>query len=260
MEQIEEAVRCALDPTGNQTVKAQAMEYCEHVKSSPDGWQVCLQLFTKVPASSPEARLFALQTIESMIVGVGISASTSEAAANLSAVRQSLLQFVSEQYTGEKYSSEVGFLKNKLAHAITLLALATYPNHWPTFITDMVAMTGFPAATGAVTAESAKAVNAQAVDPSMVDFVIKVLGSLDEEMVNPVVPRGKEEVARNTLIKDTMRNEDVYRMAHTWLYTLAHMSATHPALARGTLRLIGVYVSWIDINLIVNEAFMTLLF
>ncbi|ORX68677.1 Xpo1-domain-containing protein [Linderina pennispora] len=248
MEQIEEAVRCALDPTSDPAVQAQAMEYCEQVKSSADGWQMCLQLFTKTPASSPEARLFALQAIESMIVGVGISASTSEAAANLSAVRQSLLQFVTEQYAGTKYSSEVGFIKNKLAHAITLLALATYPTHWPTFITDMVALTGFPAATGA------------GVDPSMVDFVIKILGSLDEEMVNPVVPRGKEEVARNTMIKDAMRTEDVHRLAHTWLYTLAHMSATHPDLARGTLRLIGVYVSWIDINLIVNEAFMMLLF
>ncbi|KAJ1953948.1 pre-tRNA nuclear export protein [Linderina pennispora] len=260
MEQIEEAVRCALDPTSDPAVQAQAMEYCEQVKSSADGWQMCLQLFTKTPASSPEARLFALQAIESMIVGVGISASTSEAAANLSAVRQSLLQFVTEQYAGTKYSSEVGFIKNKLAHAITLLALATYPTHWPTFITDMVSLTGFPAATGAVTAESAKSVSLQGVDPSMVDFVIKILGSLDEEMVNPVVPRGKEEVARNTMIKDTMRTEDVHRLAHTWLYTLAHMSATHPDLARGTLRLIGVYVSWIDINLIVNEAFMMLLF
>ncbi|KAJ1943491.1 pre-tRNA nuclear export protein [Kickxella alabastrina] len=124
----------------------------------------------------------------------------------------------------------------------------------------MISLAGLPDATGPLTEDSAKDVNTAAVNPFLVDFLIKVLASLDEEMVNPAVPRGSDEVARNTDIKDAMRVEDVDRMAHAWYSILAHMSATRPNLAEGALRLMGVYVSWIDINLIVNQPFMQILF
>ncbi|KAI8325618.1 Xpo1-domain-containing protein [Martensiomyces pterosporus] len=252
MEQIEEAVRCALNPSSDQAVVAQAMQYCEHVKASPDGWQLCLQLFTRIPESTPEARMFALQVIEAMLIGagVGVDQEDTATAAKLDAVRKSLLQFVSTQYAGPKYQSEVAFIKNKLAHSITLLALATYPAQWPTFVKDMISLSGIPEAGTSVSS----------INPSLLDFLLKVLSSLDEEMVNPTVPRGKAELARNTEIKDAMRIEDVNRMAHVWYNILVHMSGTHPELARSTLRLMGVYVSWIDINLIVNQPFMAVLF
>ncbi|KAJ1966482.1 pre-tRNA nuclear export protein [Dipsacomyces acuminosporus] len=260
MEQIEEAVHCALNPGSDQAIVAQAMQYCEHVKASPDGWQICLQLFTKVPESTPQARMFALQVIEAMLVSAGAGGNQADLATKLDVVRDSLLQFVSTQYAGPKYQAEVAFIKNKLAHSITMLALATYPARWPTFIKDMISLTGIPEATGPVTEDSAKSTDVASISPSLVDFLLKVLGSLDEEMVNPTVPRGKAELARNTEIKDAMRVEDVNRMAHVWYNVLVHMSNAHPELAKSTLRLIGVYVSWIDINLIVNQHFMAILF
>ncbi|KAJ2285063.1 3-oxo-5a-steroid 4- dehydrogenase, partial [Coemansia sp. RSA 2706] len=84
MEQIEQAVRCALDPESTPDVKAQ-------VKKSPDGWQVCLQLFTKVPERGSETRLFALQAIEAMIADAGTRGDASGAAAKLDTARKILL-------------------------------------------------------------------------------------------------------------------------------------------------------------------------
>ncbi|KAJ2780496.1 pre-tRNA nuclear export protein [Coemansia interrupta] len=260
MEQIEEAVRCALDPSSDRAVKAQATQYCESVKTSAEGWQVCLELFTNVPERIPEARMFALQVIDAMIVKAGVRGSESGASERLGAARKTLLGFVSTQYAGPKYQSEIPFLKNKLAHTITMLALASYPTQWPSFVSDMISMAGLPSVSGPLTEDSASAVNMAAVKPSLVDFMLKVFGALDEEMVNPTVPRGSEELARNTDIKDAMRVNDVNQMAYVWYAILAHMSSSYPELAKSTLRLIGVYVSWIDINLIVNQPYMRILY
>ncbi|KAJ1818077.1 pre-tRNA nuclear export protein, partial [Coemansia sp. RSA 2598] len=237
-----------------------ATEYCASVKASTEGWQVCLELFTNVPARIPEARMFALQVIDAMIMRAGIRGNENGAPERLEITRKELLKFVSTHYAGAGYQSEIPFLKNKLAHTITLLGLALYPAQWPTFIKDLLSLTGLPDTTGPITEDSAKAVNVAAVNPLLIDFVLRVLSSLDEEMVNPAVPRGSEEVARNTDIKDAMRVEDVSRMAHVWYSVLAHMSASYPDLARTSLKLMAVYVSWIDINLIVNEPFMRIVF
>ncbi|KAJ2621723.1 pre-tRNA nuclear export protein, partial [Coemansia sp. RSA 1694] len=185
MEQIVEAVRCALDPLTSQSVKTEATQYCESVKTSSDGWHACLELFTTTPEKTPESRLFALQVIDAMIIGAGIRGGESGAAAKLGATRSALLGFVSTRYAGPSYQNEPAFIKNTLAHTLTLLALASYPAQWSTFVKDMISLTGLPQATGALTEDSARQTNAASINPFMVDFLLKVLGSLDEEMVNP---------------------------------------------------------------------------
>ncbi|KAG1079877.1 hypothetical protein G6F42_023566 [Rhizopus arrhizus] len=67
MEQIEQAVMYALGPQVEPTLKAQANEYCEQVKNSNDGWQLCVQLFMKEPKALPEARFFSLQVLENTL-------------------------------------------------------------------------------------------------------------------------------------------------------------------------------------------------
>ncbi|KAJ2660082.1 pre-tRNA nuclear export protein [Coemansia sp. RSA 1200] len=260
MEQIEEAVRCALDPNSVQNVKIQATQYCEHVKASPEGWQVCLELFTKVPQRAPEARLFALQVIEAMIGSAGARGDANDAVSKINMARKTLLEFVSRQYSATTYHNELPFIKNTLAHTFSLIALATYPSQWPTFVKDMVLLAGLPAKSGPLTEDSTKAASNTEINPPLVDFLLRVLSSLDEVLVNPTVPRSTDEIARNTQIKDAMRIQDVSMMAHAWLDVLVHMSATQPDLAGAALRLVGTYVSWIDIGLIVNQPFINILF
>jgi len=49
MENLEAAVQCALSSSTNAEMKAQATQYCEQIKSSNEGWQLCLNLFIKTP-------------------------------------------------------------------------------------------------------------------------------------------------------------------------------------------------------------------
>lgn len=48
METLERAVECALNNT-DQSTKQQAIQYCESVKTSEEGWVSCLSLFVKSP-------------------------------------------------------------------------------------------------------------------------------------------------------------------------------------------------------------------
>ncbi|PIA15867.1 Xpo1-domain-containing protein [Coemansia reversa NRRL 1564] len=260
MEQIEEAVRCALDPGSAPDIKSQATQYCEQVKGSSDGWRVCLDLFTAAPERGPEVRLFALQAIEAMIADAGIRGDVGDAPAKLEIVRKILLEFVSTQYSGDRYRTEPGFIKNTLAHTITMLALASYPTQWPTFLQDMVTLTGILDGKGSSDEQSARSVTINDINPALVDFFNRVLGSLDDELVSRIVPRSAEETARNTEIKDAMRVADVNIIAHAWYAVLLHLSDSRPDLTEGVLRLMGAYVSWIDINLVVNQSFMRILF
>lgn len=195
-----------------------------------------------------------------MIMNTGIRGNENGALNRLPVVQSALMEYISTQYSGAKYHSELPFIKNTLAHTIILLALASYQNQWSTFIKDMISMAGLPNSIESVSEESAKQTNTSTINPCLVDFLIKVLGSLDEEMVSPAIPRGSDELVRNGEIKDAMRVEDVKRMANIWYNILYHMSITHPELAKRTLKLIGVYVTWIDVGLIVNQPFMSVLF
>ena len=49
MDNLESAVTAALDPTLSDLIKSQATSYCEQVRESADGWQLCLGLFVKFP-------------------------------------------------------------------------------------------------------------------------------------------------------------------------------------------------------------------
>jgi exportin-T len=61
-------------------------------------------------------------------------------------------------------SSPPGFLRNKLAQALVVLVQLQYPNAWPTFFHDMVAA----AATG----------------PGLADMFVRILASVDEDIIS----------------------------------------------------------------------------
>ena len=47
MDNLESAVLAALDPCTAEPTKSLAMQYCEQVRCSNEGWQTCLELFLK---------------------------------------------------------------------------------------------------------------------------------------------------------------------------------------------------------------------
>ncbi|OLY82383.1 Exportin-T [Smittium mucronatum] len=201
MEQIENAVRCALDPSANQQIKKQAIDFCEEIKNSDNGWKECLTLFVSNPRRSQESRLFSLQVLENKIQKSFLL----EIDPDLLLIKQDLMNYVSNVYSTELYNSEPSFIINKLSHCISILFLATFPNGWPSFFQDMLSLTAIDYNS---TLDPSKETNPvafldskfSAANLNLTDFFLRILLAIDEEMVNPIVPRGKSEIDRNTFV------------------------------------------------------------
>ncbi|CAO3695345.1 unnamed protein product [Rhizopus microsporus] len=217
----------ALGPQVDPNLKAQANAYCEFIKNSPDGWQVCLELFMKEPKALPEARFFALQVLENTLQTRFDTLDSNAFVDNNSA------------------SNEESFIRNKVAQSLTLLFIHVYPTIWPTFFKDMMALAKAP--TGGSHEKAA-------------DFFVRLCISIDEEIARLDIPRTRQEVIRNTNIKDTMRMGDVQLLASYWFELLQEFRSTNANIAQLVLKNIGSYIAWMDISLVVNDQVMSVLY
>lgn len=62
-----------------------------------------------------------------------------------------------------------------------------------------------------------------------------------------------QETRRNTLIKDSMREQSIPSLVESWFQILQTYQQSHPELTCQCLEVVGAYVSWIDLNLIAND-------
>ncbi|KAG1171818.1 hypothetical protein G6F70_006195 [Rhizopus microsporus] len=223
MEQIEQAVMYALGPQVDPNLKAQANAYCESIKNSPDGWQVCLELFMKEPK--------AFDTLDSNAVDY---------------IRRNMMEYLGREFVdNNSASNEESFIRNKVAQSLTLLFIHVYPTIWPTFFKDMMALAKAP--TGGSHEKAA-------------DFFVRLCISIDEEIARLDIPRTRQEVIRNTNIKDTMRMGDVQLLASYWFELLQEFRSTNANIAQLVLKNIGSYIAWMDISLVVNDQVMSVLY
>ncbi|KAI7823777.1 armadillo-type protein [Gamsiella multidivaricata] len=250
MDHIEQAVACALSPTADLALKQQATQYCEQVKASPDGWQSCLALYIREPKSTPETRLFCLQVVEEVLTARSNTLDESR----LNYFRQTFMEYIQREFVNggldNTLSSEPSYLKNKFAHAVALLFRQTYLKSWTTFFSDMLALiTPLPQSSGKS-------------NMKMVDLFLRILMSIDEEVVNTLTSRisSREENTLNINIKDRMREQDIPTLANAWYELLTEYKERSLDFAEMLLRIVGVYVAWIDISLIVNERFVSLIY
>ncbi|KAF8949598.1 pre-tRNA nuclear export protein, partial [Entomortierella lignicola] len=209
-----------------------ATQYCEQVKASPDGWQSCLALYIREPKSSPETRLFCLQVIEEVLVARSNTLDESR----LNFFRQTFMDYIQREFVSggldNTLSSEPSYLKNKFAHAVALLFRQTYLKSWTTFFSDLLALIApLPQSSGKS-------------NMKMVDLFLRILMSIDEEVVNTLTSRvsSKEENSLNINIKDRMREQDVPTLTNAWYELLAEYKDRSLDFAEMLLRIVGVYV------------------
>lgn len=131
-------------------------------------------------------------------------------------------------------------IKNKYAQIIVLLFKVEFPDTWPSFFTDMLA--------------------SLSRGPAMIDIFLRILKTIDEEVVSPEVHRSPAELAHSSRIKDAMRERVVVDLANVWYEVLTRYESSAPVLVNMCLQNIKSYVSWIDIGLVVNPKFMGLFF
>ncbi|KAF9428077.1 pre-tRNA nuclear export protein [Podila epigama] len=250
MSHIEEAVACAMSPTADAALKLQATQYCEQVRASEDGWKPCLDLYIREPKSNSETRMFCLQVVEEVLM----TRSNTLDDTRLNYFRQTFMDHIQREYVkdgvGNNLSPEPAFIKNKFAHAVALLFRQMYLKSWTTFFTDMLTLIApIPG-------------SADKSNMRMVDIFIRILRSIDEEVVNPLSHRftTKEQNVLNVAIKDRMREGDVPLLTNAWFELLNEYKDRHAEFGQELLKIVGHYVSWIDISLIANERFISLIY
>ncbi|PVU86587.1 hypothetical protein BB561_006654 [Smittium simulii] len=117
---------------------------------------------------------------------------------------------------------------------------------WPSFFKDILSTTGIPyqaAIEYPDELKSAESISGKYANMNKyaTDFTLKVMLSIDEEMVNPIFIRGKKDHERNTMVKDEMREESVILLAQWW-YNIIIFVKIEPKLVEQSLHLISVYI------------------
>nr|KAF6454286.1 exportin for tRNA [Molossus molossus] len=69
----------------------------------------------------------------------------------------------------------------------------------------------------------------------------------------------RQEARRNTLIKDTMREQCIPNLVESWYQILQNYQYSNSEVTCQCLEVVGAYVSWIDLSLIANDRFINML-
>lgn len=129
---------------------------------------------------------------------------------------------------------------------MTLLFAHVYPSSWPTFFKDIIALVQTPSGTPS--------------HEKAADFFLRLCISIDEEIARLDIPRNRDEVVRNTAIKDTMRMGDIQMLASFWFELLQEFRSRNYSIAQLALKNLGAYIAWMDISLVVNDQVMSALY
>lgn len=135
-------------------------------------------------------------------------------------------------------------IQGKLMQAMTCLFVVLYPSSWQSFFDDFRALAGDHATIGSV-------------NTATTFLYLRMLGQITDEIADQLIVRSEEEKKRNTELKDLIRQRDAQNISSSWQQILAKWRETDLGLIEMCLRVIGRWVSWTDISLIVNQAMIT---
>ncbi|KAG7263241.1 hypothetical protein CRUP_023423, partial [Coryphaenoides rupestris] len=141
-------------------------------------------------------------------------------------IRETLMKWLQCQLMNRQ--PEKPFIRNKAAQVFALTFVMEYLTLWPKFFFDILSLVG--------------------LNPHGVDVYLRTLMAIDGE-----------DTCRNTLIKDTMREQCIPSLVESWFQILQTFQQAQPELTCQCLEVVGAYVSWIDLNLIANDRFVNLL-
>ncbi|XP_041348237.1 LOW QUALITY PROTEIN: exportin-T-like [Gigantopelta aegis] len=214
--------------------QTRAVEYFEQLKISPDGWKLCAQAFTSgVYHGDDHIEFFFLQVVEHYLK-TSYPHSSNEDHSNIKTLVMACLQL-----EGSEVSSNKSFIRNKVAQIVSLAFIVDYPYRWSSFFSDVLSTLN--------------------LGPLAVDMYLRILLAIDEEVVDREIVHSPEESRRNTLIKDAMRDNCVSQLADSWHQIMTRYETSKPEITCLCLDVVGTFVSWIDISLIANDKFVSLL-
>eukprot|EP01134_Creolimax_fragrantissima_P004329 CFRG4329T1 len=237
-DQFEQAVICSLGNVTNQALKTEATAYCEQVRLSDNGWQLCAQRFVDLEAAGSNedlVRFFCLHVIENALK-TKFDTQPKEA---LLPINDLLMRWLSDK--GSKIEAQ-SYVWNKFAYLFVLLFKRLYVTHANMMMSELIELI-------------AKSRNRS----RMADMFIRVCTSIHEDIVTRDISRTSEECKLSVDLKDVMRDTCVTNMVDAWAFILLQCQ-DNVSLITDTLNVVAQYVSWIESSLIVNDRFIPVIF
>jgi exportin-T len=219
-------------------LRGQAIEYLNQLRTDGSAWQAGLNLFSRDPPPPEIVRHTSLDLVNNAVQEHRLDPQS------LSYIKDTLMGYVRQKYTPGNDTTDSGHIQNKLMQTITYLFIALYPSTWQSFFDDFRALAGDQAAIGSV-------------NKSSTILYLRMLGQVNDEIADQLVARSEDEKKRNTELKDLIRRQDAQKISLSWQEILAKWRETDLVLIEMCLRTIGRWVSWIDINLVVNQAMIS---
>ncbi|EDL24422.1 mCG114193 [Mus musculus] len=239
---MDEQALLGLNPNADSDFRQRALAYFEQLKISPDAWQVCAEALAQKTYSDDHVKFFCFQVLEHQVKYKYSELST----AQQQLIRETLLSWLQAQMQNPQ--PEKTFIRNKAAQVFALLFVTEYLTKWPKFFFDILSVVD--------------------LNPRGVDLYLRILMAIDSELVDRDVVHTSEasglecmagEARRNTLIKDTMREQCIPNLVESWYQILHNYQYTNSEVLCQCLEVVGAYVSWIDLSLIANDRFINML-
>lgn len=240
MDDLEKAILFSFDETGNidSVLKSQAIGYCQQIKDNPMICSICIEKLCY--CKLVQVQFWCLQTLHEVIrvkyPVMGVE--------EKNFVRKSVFAMACYESIDEKSSVRVlessAFIKNKLAQVVVTLIYFEYPLTWSSVFVDFLPCLS----RGSI----------------VIDMFSRVLNALDDELISLDYPRTAEDIAVAAKVKDAMRLQCVERIVRAWYDILSMYRNSDFEVCTSVLDCMRRYISWIDINLIANDAFIPLLF
>lgn len=163
---------------------------------------------------------------------------------SLNYLKYTLMQYVRQTYSPDaQQEADLAHLQNKLTQTLTYLFVFLYQDGWQTFIDDFLELTGLPNHTD---------------NAAGILFYLRVLSSVHDEIADMLLSRENNDAKRNTELKDQLRSQDVAKVAESWKQILSKY-ADNDVIVDLVLKVIGKWVSWMDISLVISQDMLSLL-
>ncbi|EKD19150.1 putative Exportin-T [Drepanopeziza brunnea f. sp. 'multigermtubi' MB_m1] len=230
--QVENAIEIAWNPRSEQSLKAQAFDFLNQLRTDASGREACVALFTRTPKCSEVVRLVSLDVVNNAIQTQQLDTTS------LNHIKETLLEYVRRTYaTGDQAEVDPASLQNKLTQTLTFLFVSLYNQGWESFIDDILGLTSLRN-------------NGTRDNFNGTVLYLRILGSIHDEIADVIISRSTVETKRNTQLKDAMRVRDVAKVAASWEEILNQWRDQNDGVVEMCLKVIGKWVSWIDISLI----------
>ncbi|KAH1071981.1 hypothetical protein GLYMA_03G264400v4 [Glycine max] len=237
MDDLERAILVMFDESGalDDDLKKQAKVYCNDIKEKPLICRLCIEKLCF--SNLVQVQFWCLQTLHEVIRTRYLTMTPDER----HMIRGSVFSIVClEDKNLTRVLEGPAFIKNKLAQVLITLIYFEYPLVWSSVFVDF-----FPhLSKGNV----------------VIDMFCRVLNALDDELISLDYPRTPEELAVAGRVKDAMRQQCVPQIVRAWYDIVSMYRNSDHELCTSVLDSMRRYISWIDIGLIVNDAFIPLLF